>query len=551
MPSNADLYQRFNPTVSIVAFNASGGIHDLYLETSDDYSVGKLVRNGLDAVYGIDKRGRRIYNPVRVRKFLNSLEEHKENVLSSCGKGKGIIAHGGHGNIGLNNHCIAYRSDKGTGVRFLVPRGEPVHLRRYPSFVKSGETRDRRYGIDCVRYLYDGRDDRGTEIVRGREIHYDRSTADLEIDTARDGDCVYLPLVSADPSAWDRSELFRGAAGTLWPEFDVLKESVAADRPFARIPRTNPSRSQLQRIRVYRHGKMAADDPSPMEEIRDVEFSFFGIPAHPIPEAQSYAPGNLKREAALGAVGSSIIGYAYDLRHFFDLGAVGVTVDGRNSDFYLFERALKQDGYAGAGAVLRGGALAVDLKRLRDDVAAHAGSAAVVNRLDEILAELKGPGSRILGEALEARAYAPQAGPADVRSEGDYHVDAGAVLTVRPRRNVYPFSFIGAFECAAKRFVFLAAASGLSGIRPKPAGALSASKPGSTFEEAVEAVVGAVGDIRSSIGGCDPDAGFTDSWELRMLCLDQGEDVHQFLKGCGYLVGAQRDQMSGELFLVG
>jgi len=132
---------------------------ELFLSVSNDYSIGKLIRRGTDAIYGLDSQGHRIYDSSEVRERIYEIKQHKE-YFSKVHSDYSEILHQGHGNIGLNNWAVGYIND-GTTQQLIVPSGEPMMERIYPSLIKYGKYK-KHYEISDIMYFYENTDNRKT-----------------------------------------------------------------------------------------------------------------------------------------------------------------------------------------------------------------------------------------------------------------------------------------------------------------------------------------------------------------------------------------------------
>jgi hypothetical protein len=146
----------YNPAVSYILFPINDYEQELFLNASEDYSMGKLVRSGLDAVYGIDPAaGKKIYDASDVRKNLRKIEDHLE-VFKQNFPGKKEIVLQGNGNLGLNNWSVGFINQT-SSKQFIIPTGEPIHERIYPSFIKTGTGNNVHYEVSDIMYFYDNK----------------------------------------------------------------------------------------------------------------------------------------------------------------------------------------------------------------------------------------------------------------------------------------------------------------------------------------------------------------------------------------------------------
>jgi hypothetical protein len=130
-------------------------------------------------------------------------------------------------------------------------------------------------------------------------------------------------------------------------------------------------------------------------------------------------------------------------------------------------------------------------------------------------------------------------------------------VTLLPKRNVYPYSFIGIISGAEGRkaekdYLVLAVTSGVSGIRSGAAGAgiifnTVPLKAGFSLEDAVAAIES---QLSAKFG---PGFSLGDDDNNKLLLLDQGGDVHQWLGAGGVktVVGSSegRKLISSELIV--
>jgi hypothetical protein len=107
-------------------------------------------------------------------------------------------------------------------------------------------------------------------------------------------------------------------------------------------------------------------------------------------------------------------------------------------------------------------------------------------------------------------------------------------LHLWPVRNCYSYSFIGTLEKGEKSYVMLATTGGISGQRPG----------GSTFGCPIRASLDLESAVRAIVNMQLVRLWGEGDWCQRLLLLDQGGDVHQWIGtgGVNYVVGSYIDR---------
>lgn len=542
------IYPVYSPTLSCVVIDTlDPNAPELFLSVNADFSLGKLFRTGLDAVYGLTSTPPKCvmygvtqsstevskeYDAKKVREKICTVPDHRELVTNIA---KPILSQG-HGNLGMNNWAVAY-----TPPCMIVPAREPVFERIYPSLIKTRKDGKPKYEIADVMYFYDNG-------VKQETFSYNDVIATIQKEPDREvnDNAVYLPV-------WD----------------DKLKLCTTEERD----RRIDYSGKQVRFVKLARNAKGTVEDsaikavkflmPNDQdivnpEEIKyeylledignSLEFAFFGIPVGSMLDGSLEKDSEISKEKArklskekarkLG----EIVHYFYDLRHVFDLGQLPLPF---KAEFYLFEYALKQNDFADAHALLMGKKQFVEINLL---TLANGLQSPAQNGLKAVLSD-----SVFIKKELENKGYCAKNTPNDVVDWGDFYLDPqNKVLTVKPHRNVYPYSFIGVLE---KHYLVLAVTHGMSGIRSAKLGGQQVFKTnpmrvGFALEDAVDKVntqllslFSALLGIHWNPPGDEPGNG--------LLLLDQGGDVHQWLNtgGLNNVVGSseERQQIAAEL----
>lgn len=509
-----------------------------YLElfVSDNYSIGKLIRSGRDAVYGLGSAGERIYDAKAVRQDIRTIGQHL-GAYKAEGASPRVLAHQGHGNIGLNNWAVAYIGTPQGQERLIVPAGEPLHERIYPCFASTKCDGKTHYDIHDLVFF--GQAGGHTEIVDWvPDLGPQGAMLTEDPDREFEGDSVFIPI-------WESE--YQGRALTLTHHNSRINWNGFGAR-FAKVPRRPDGTIDAVGLRMVpteiSDGERQLETIRPLKTpLEKVNYAFFGIPVEGLVSSSAFAPTPPLSAADLAH-------YFYDLRHLFDLIGVGTP------EFYLLEYAMKKDDFAAARQLLNHGTpepLAVDLNDLINKLDPSADSA--------VRATLQGflinKGS--LDSKLFSKGYVKVNDLDDITRPGDFWIDAPSpgrlVLRLLPRRNCYSYSFIGLVGPKKDRHVLLAVTGGHGGLRPRDLNGRSIfSGPVRTSFELEEAVRRILGDavIRKWGHNEAGDGGNRD--HDRLLLLDQGGDVHQWIAtgGVNYVLGSSldRSQLSGMLAIL-
>jgi len=513
----------YHPGVSACLIPLDSTDTELFLSVSDNYSIGKLIRRGIDAIYGFDSGGQRIYNSSTVRQRIYEIKDH-EAYFSASHSGEAAILRQGHGNIGLNNWAVGYIND-GTTQQLIVPSGEPIMERIYPSLIKYGKYK-KHYEISDIMYFYENTDKRkemAWSDIEPKIVPFPDRELVVSPGTA---ESVFLPV-------WENN-LISHEIPVLAGSIDYESESLA-DIRFVEIMKQHDgllSQKDFQQIKIAKLSLQYEDQKNKellykIDSLVDnVEFAFFGIPVE-----------NLFHAGRISNTLGDIIHYFYDLRHVFDLF---YTKTG-DKEFYLFEYALKEDNFRQSRVILNGKPASLNLRELLPLIQTHN-----VETVRKVIANVT-QGNPI--EDLDAKGY--QKVPT-IQHPGDYRFIPGCdpVIEFLPLRNVYPYSFAGIIDqdvsIDGEEYLLLAVTTGQGGVRSGVFRQRTIFTPpleiGFTIEEAVEAINNLL--MQNKI--------VNDKVE-KLLLLDQGGDVHQWtdIGGLKNVVGSsmERSKLSAELFV--
>lgn len=514
-----------HPAVSgvLLPIVSSGEGPTLDLSVGSDYRLGKLIRSGLDAVHGLDATGCREYDPRNVRSGLPKIDTHIGNRKDKNASPRALI-HQGHGNIGLNNYAVAYKCGGNGIIQMVLPAGEPLHERIYPCFVKTRGLSGLDYAIEDLIFFAEDRHafsqdqvvawDHGTGTPRGATM-----AAHPYPDRELLGNDVYIPI-------WNENLRDKALARVAEDErIDWGKmEQPGVQIEFARVSRTCQGMLENVRLRLV---AVTPGDAGPLigPALDGVELAFFGIPVE-----------SLNKRDGIGEELSRNAHYFYDLRHLIDLIGVG------QPEFYLLEYDLKRDGYRRARKLLRSyrdgygppDPLLVDIEELYTIVEANDAHPGVLGTLKGYLGD---DGTARLIDDLQCKGYQHCATEPPRPVAGDFYIGGShRHLTVWPRRNTYSYSFIGLITAPDDmRYVLLAVTGGHGGLRPPGGYFERALVTGLSLETAVRAVFQHLA-AQWGTGNTDVAPHHDD----RLLLLDQGGDVHQWIGagGLGYVIGS-------------
>ncbi|MBN2531553.1 MAG: hypothetical protein JXB88_01610 [Spirochaetales bacterium] len=626
------------PTVSIVLFPISEDTHEeLFINCSNDYSIGKLFREGLDAVYGFlpiipdtientvfnreiqesnilsreekkimadayepsssdfrkctGKYGKiiiknilskikfsknREYNPACIRKNLKTIQAHI-NEFTGKEPGKTILFSQGHGNLGLNNWAVAYINDKRNRlpISFLIPQGEPVHERIYPSFIKY---KKKHYKITDIMYFYNNINDL-EEVSYEQVKNHMKKPAHNETVHYHECSGIYLPVWKNEYGATSKSKTiftcFRNRDRRLVYEYEEEtinsktgdsysksyspnpllideknNETILKEIFFVKLPTDENGiirQSYLQNIlitEVYDYD--IHEDKVWLKKMMDVEYCFFGIPVHDLSPGEQIDKEMVK-----------IIHFFYDLRHLFDLCQINIKgkelgMDMVNGDkdfpFYLFEYSLKENNFLPIYELLdEGKPVLVDLNKLKILLSAYNAPSGLQNKMKKMTENLSVEAMGVLQKIFKQLGYNFVNDKNRVINTGDIYFETNnntlVNIVVKPVRNVYVYSFIGiiklkqhnTYEEIYNDALIFAAVSGISGIRREQIknkitdNIHTPIKLGENLEKAVEEIKKILSnEIFYFSDGKTASAGFLDP-EWQLLLLDQGGDVHQRL----------------------
>ena len=523
--------QSFTPAVSclLIPLDQNNRITpppalEMFLATSDDYALGKLFRTGTDAVYGFSRRGRRIYNANDVRTALKTIDDHLRTFNQRYAKKK-IIGRQGHGNIGMNNNVVAVIADQyGKITQMIVPAGEPIHERMYPSFIKRGVVPAACYEIADVMYFYvkNDNDTRLTYDSKQVDSYINRNPARPQPDREMSNNQVFLPVWKTGITL-SRTMLRDQRIDTTKMEFVEVQRNAMGTIDTAFLP-------NIKVATVIENEQTGEITPTPIDDLR---FVFFGIPVHTL-------GGNAASSGKL----AEIVHYFYDLRHIFDLGSLPA----RDREFYVFEYALKKNLFEKATQLLRANPARINLRFLYNQLRRNNASPRVINAVRKCLTN-----ASTLQTLLESKGYRRQPSPRLIRYPGDFYFEivkrSLLSVTVNPLRNVYPYSFIGIIVVDTKKYLLLAVTSGMNGVR---SGANIFTRPPFTAGYTLEESVRAIENELKKLYGTSFES-FLDSPSNQLLLLDQGGDVHQWIGvgGVNMLVGSSQDRakLSAELIV--
>jgi hypothetical protein len=568
------IYPVYSPTLSCVVIDTlDPNAPELFLSVNADFSLGKLFRTGLDAVYGLTStppkcvmygvtHSPKEYDAKKVREKICTVPDHRDLVANIA---KPILSQG-HGNLGMNNWAVAY-----TPPCMIVPAREPVFERIYPSLIKTRKGDKPEYEIADVMYFYDNKSGGKPELTFDEVITTIRAEPDREVTD----NAVYLPVwddkleVCTTEERDRRIDYDRKQIRFLrtQEERDKLKPDQLADY----------GRGQVHFVKLDRNAKGTVEDSAikavklidgaqagnsevkfyRLEKINSLEFAFFGIPVGNLLSKSRDVPSK-ETASKLG----EIIHYFYDLRHVFDLGQLQLP---SKAEFYLFEYALKQNDFADAHALLMGKRFVkIDLVDLVNRL-----QSPVQNGLEALISN-----SAFIKKELENKGYCVKDTPEEVVDWGDFYLDQqNKVLTVKPHRNVYPYSFIGMLrvtevlnDVLKNRYLVLGVTHGVSGIRSAKLDGqevFEKNKPiraGFALEKAISALKEGIStkiteqlleESRAKKLPQNPTDIFWDAPGDGLLLLDQGGDVHQWLStgGLKNVVGSseERQQIAAEL----
>jgi hypothetical protein len=560
------MYHSFNPAISYVIFpindhNKIG--QELFLSTCTDYSVGKLFRTGLDAVYGgsFDKR---IYDSKEVRKNLIEIPDHR-NLFEERNRGKKIVLSQGHGNLGLNNWAVGYVNEPESqpeSPQFIFPTGEPVHERVYRSFMKIVSGDHVRYEIADIMYFYKKEGDENVECLPLDDVDKKIKQAPFP-DREVDDNYVFLPVWNGGLK--DESIEITPYYGIDYGKLnDQLRNKGKKEVQFAAFKKGGIKRECLNRIKIVKLNEVIPGDPEEyaveeIPDVSDIKFAFFGIPVEGLEKEVSEGTTD---DATQSSELARIVHYFYDLRHVFDLGGISA------KEFYLFEHALKKNYFENARKFLRGdpGTLSINISELLQFLADQKADENVIGALYKFSKRHDD-----LKDVLVSKGYMPlEESPCNKHvsrlgyGRFCFEIKNNELHTVRihPLRNVYPYSFIGIISSieTGQDYLLFAVTSGSSGVRSGYIGSKRIFgniplKVGFTLNRAVEEIGKQLSELRKSEQfqkSMNIPLDFT--WEeSKLLLLDQGGDVHQWLGSGGLqtVIGSseKRALISSELIV--
>jgi len=523
----------YNPGVSVCLIPLDSTDTKLFLSVSDNYSIGKLIRRGIDAIYGLDSKGKRIYNSSEVRELIYEIKKDHEKYFSTSHLGYSTILRQGHGNIGLNNWAVGYLND-GITHQLIIPSGEPIMERIYPSLIKYGKYK-KQYEITDIMYFYENTDNRKTlawSEIEPKIVHI----PDREVTASRGtAESVFLPvwedsLTSQEIPVLDGSIDYKLLTDIRFVEIIKQHDGLLSKKDFQKIRIAKLSfLSHFQRLQEIEKSFYKIDIL-----FDDVEFAFFGVPV-----------ADLHQKKSISDTLSGIIHYFYDLRHIFDLFH---TKTG-DKEFYVFEYALKKNNFEQAREIiLKGKPATLNLAKLLTLIPTH--NVATIKRIiadvkqDKPIQDLDSKGYRKVSTIVE---------------DGDYlcysSSDGDPIIEFLPLRNVYPYSFAGIIDenisKDGKEYLLLAVTTGQGGLRSGVFKGKTVLTPpldiGFTIEEAVEAINTLL------IHNKDKNKIILKGEIRKLLLLDQGGDVHQWVcaGGLNNVVGSSTDRakLSAEIFV--
>ena len=520
---------------------------DISFLTSDDYSNGKLIRNGKDFVHCIKPDSdQKIYDPNEVRKKLKTIPE--------LIKGQQYTLRQNHGNVGMNNWCVAW-----DGKKLIAPMGELLFERIYPSFVKTCNDKyiadifyyiDKSLKSDVIETLKKSQNNKNYEFLPlSNAISELNSQTDYYNKPDDECDYKYLYISVIENAAGitsvktDNDNRYKIDWNTITGNnigFEVLRIEYQ-DLFFLRhfIKKAEVKNKNREKVRI-------PGSEISFEEV-DMQFSFMGIPLFGFNKDNRVAKLNLK----------DILHFFYDIRHIYDPGIISIDIPSEGKkDFYLAEYNLKCNNYAKARTLLDvNGANYIDfdingvdgiIKLINFQNPKYAKSIKSVLYSENILKNNLKPKYKDKVTALPT-------------NQGEYKIDWSSTpknLKISPLRNVYPLSFIGTL---GDNHIIFAVTAGVSGVRPGP-GSGANLRIGYTIEEAISQICKVLIDYNLKIDDSEPDEELEnklakiktkdsepdeklknelakikteDQSTLKLLLLDQGGDVVQEIKSGG------------------
>jgi len=540
----------FNPAVSIVLIPIDDDhAPELFLDTSENYSMGKLFRTGLDAVHGrrVDSdtgNMKKIYDSGEARKDLKKIEEHlksfQEYFQDNCPRKTEIVLQG-NGNLGLNNWSVGYINVecKTNLHKLILPTGEPIFERIYPSLVKTICGNKPHYEIAEVVYFYDLGENEDIKTYSLKEVEdktYENPDREMK------DNYVFLPV-------WNESlkTLFTTGEPVHWIDW-------CEDTQFFELPRdpekgtvvVDPKRLKIVALDFKEQQTNTSKEYKIREIPYDIEFSFFGIPVQTL--ATKEFTDSKSNSSNPHSFLAEIVHYFYDLRHIFDLGQIS------QKEFYLLENVLKEKNFSKARDLLENKSLIeVYVQHLLELMVKERADTCVIGTLLSYVTYHDD-----LRNLLESKGYSYKANCDDVKEWGDFYFEKTPdgeldIIKVLPLRNVYPYSFCGIINTTDQKYLLLAVTSGAGGVR---AGSVKNSrnvfsaplKAGFSLEEAVKAITD---QLTREFARRDVEFSWGD--DSKLLLLDQGGDVHQWLGAGGLktVVGSSegRKLISSELIV--